>query len=317
MTLNEPLWDKVFKGFVSDDLAASFSLYRIPYETEADIEEYTMFLHILYLKSTQKSLSRNYNSQELEIFCHNRFYGPLVVAFSNSKAPHELLSFTLGHLKEVESTNKSFQNKCIKDDFVPECLLNCSFLNNPLNQLYQRDDHYLFYMFFYKTSWCPHKRDSHDSKGCIYAHHMRDFRRPPDYFSYEPGDCETFQSGIGWDLCPRGLKCPKSHTSVERLYHPDKYKRVPCDNKRCNKLEICAFFHAVREKNMAIRIVKGHRKSRSNGKLPNINKLNEEFLAFQKEAESKAVAKPLIPLQSIKVKEDYFGDSFGSNFQHD
>jgi hypothetical protein len=32
-----------------------------------------------------------------------------------------------------------------------------------------------------------------------------------------------------WDKCERGLKCNKCHTTVERLYHPDKYKRIFCD----------------------------------------------------------------------------------------
>ena len=30
---------------------------------------------------------------------------------------------------------------------------------------------------------------------------------------------------------------------VERLYHPEKYKRIQCDKQRCNKSEICAFYH--------------------------------------------------------------------------
>ena len=32
-----------------------------------------------------------------------------------------------------------------------------------------------------------------------------------------------------WDKCEKGLKCNKCHTTVERLYHPDKYKRIYCD----------------------------------------------------------------------------------------
>jgi hypothetical protein len=32
-----------------------------------------------------------------------------------------------------------------------------------------------------------------------------------------------------WDKCDKGLKCTKCHTTVERLYHPDKYKRIFCD----------------------------------------------------------------------------------------
>ena len=32
-----------------------------------------------------------------------------------------------------------------------------------------------------------------------------------------------------WDKCDKGIKCNKCHTTVERLYHPDKYKRIFCD----------------------------------------------------------------------------------------
>jgi len=73
---------------------------------------------------------------------------------------------------------------------------------------------------------------------------MRDFRRPPDLFKYLPEDCETLIKGVGWDKCEKGLKCNKCHTTVERLYHPDKYKRIFCDRSRCNKSEICAFYHS-------------------------------------------------------------------------
>ena len=45
----------------------------------------SLVLHILYMKSSEKALTRNYNAQELELFCHNRFYGPLVVAYNLNK----------------------------------------------------------------------------------------------------------------------------------------------------------------------------------------------------------------------------------------
>lgn len=59
-------------------------------------------LHILYMKSSEKALSRNYNAQELELFCHNRFYGPLVVAYNINKQPYYLLNFTLDDLQNIE-----------------------------------------------------------------------------------------------------------------------------------------------------------------------------------------------------------------------
>jgi hypothetical protein len=76
------------------------------------------------MKSSEKALTRNYNAQELELFCHNRFYGPLVVAYNLNKHPYYLVSFSLTDLTNIEVINKNFQNKSIKDDYVPECLLN-------------------------------------------------------------------------------------------------------------------------------------------------------------------------------------------------
>lgn len=41
-------------------------------------------------------------------------------------------------------------------------------------------DEELFYMYKYKTSYCPQKNVKHDWATCIYAHRPLDFRRPPD-----------------------------------------------------------------------------------------------------------------------------------------
>ncbi len=163
---------------------------------------------------------------------------------------------------------------------MPECLLMCPYLNFNLQSLYLNEDRFVFYMFMYKTTWCPTKKDCHDSKSCIYAHHMRDFRRPPEIFKYAPDDCEALAKGISWAQRPKGLKCPKCHTTVERLYHPDKYKRISCDKLRCNKSEICAFFHSIKEKNLAIKLCKNYRKAIVNQPVPDINKLHENLQIF-------------------------------------
>jgi hypothetical protein len=37
-----------------------------------------------------------------------------------------------------------------------------------------------FYMFHFKTVWCPFTMDKdHDPKKCVYAHNLQDFRRKP------------------------------------------------------------------------------------------------------------------------------------------
>ena len=159
-----------------------------------------LILHILYMKTNEKKLNRNFNAQELELFCHNRFYGPLIVAHNLNKAPFPLVSFSTADLKNIESINRNIQNKSIKDDFVPQCLMDHRLLNQNLTQLLEQEDRYAFFMFNYKTSWCPNKKDNHDSKSCVFAHHMRDFRRPPMLFKYNAEDCEiTLQQNISWD----------------------------------------------------------------------------------------------------------------------
>lgn len=67
---------------------------------------------------------------------------------------------------------------------------------------------------------------------------------------------------------------------MERLYHPDKYKRISCDKLRCNKSEICAFFHSTKEKNLANKLCKNYRKAIVGQPVPNINQLHESLQQF-------------------------------------
>jgi hypothetical protein len=59
------------------------------------------------MKSSEKALNRNYNAQELELFCHNRFYGTLVVAYNYNKAPYYLINFTISDLLNIETINRT------------------------------------------------------------------------------------------------------------------------------------------------------------------------------------------------------------------
>jgi len=63
------------------------------------------------MKSPEKALARNYNAEQLELFCHNRFYGPLVVAYNFNKTPFHLFNFSLADLSNIENINRNFQNK--------------------------------------------------------------------------------------------------------------------------------------------------------------------------------------------------------------
>jgi hypothetical protein len=72
---------------------------------------------------------------------------------------------------------------------ILEEILICSLVGLTTTLVFKKLEIFTFYMFKYKSSWCPNKKDSHDSKSCIYAHNMRDFRRPPEIFNYSPENC--------------------------------------------------------------------------------------------------------------------------------
>ena len=43
-----------------------------------------------------------------------------------------------------------------------------------------------FYMFYYKTQFCPFNLTKHEPSKCVYAHNWQDYRRPPNAYSYQP-----------------------------------------------------------------------------------------------------------------------------------
>lgn len=42
-----------------------------------------------------------------------------------------------------------------------------------------------FYIFHFKTVWCPYSDTNHPRDACVYAHNWQDFRRKPHIFDYE------------------------------------------------------------------------------------------------------------------------------------
>lgn len=67
-------WEKIFKQHMEVDSAQpNFSIYRKPFEPDQDPSksdlcnphapaDFVLVLHILYMKSSEKALSRNYNA---------------------------------------------------------------------------------------------------------------------------------------------------------------------------------------------------------------------------------------------------------------
>ena len=108
-----------------------------------------------------------------------------------------------------------------------------------------------FFMYRYKTAYCPNIANKHDWTLCIYAHRFTDYRRPPDHFVYSPEECKKINQETG--ECPDGDNCGYSHSTAERLYHPLKYKTNPCDCFKkmmatCKRGQNCAFYHNTAER---------------------------------------------------------------------
>ena len=53
-------------------------------------------------------------------------------------------------------------------------------------------------------------------------------RRPPDKYQYNAEDCPCLLNSTA-EECAHGKMCENCHTTVERLYHPVKYKTLACE----------------------------------------------------------------------------------------
>lgn len=97
----------------------------------------------------------------------------------------------------------------------------------------------------FKSKACT-LQTQHNQKRCPFFHSAKDKRRPPGSYSAEL--CEAGDRGG----CPLKDLCKKSHSMVERLYHPDKYKTKYCNNypnalQNCEYSSYCCFAHSNQE----------------------------------------------------------------------
>ena len=112
-----------------------------------------------------------------------------------------------------------------------------------------------FYMFHYKTIWCPYNLSLHDKALCVYAHNWQDFRRKPHLFEYEEKGCSLWKYNevlLNYDQgCPNGLNCKFTHGWKELEFHPFNYKLKSCSaGKNCTKGSICPFYHSAKDKRL-------------------------------------------------------------------
>ena len=105
-----------------------------------------------------------------------------------------------------------------------------------------------FYIYHFKTVWCPYKDDDHDRKNCVYAHNWQDFRRKPAVFSYSSKMCPNWKQDTFimsyTEGCIHQYNCSYSHGWKEQEYHPSFFKFKECKHGAgCTKSH-CPYYHA-------------------------------------------------------------------------
>lgn len=218
-------------------------------------------LHVLILKSDGHKFPRNPNAHILELYCGTYFFGPLVVATNYTEKPYALESFGFDELELLKMDNlrvhRIYPPPYDSSYPVMEGAESLEESFEDILDLETRGDNGrkkhpdLFYMYRYKTGYCPNIANKHDWTLCIYAHRFTDYRRPPDKFDYSPEECKGINLETG--ECPDGDNCRFSHSTAERLYHPLKYKTSPCDCFKkmlptCKRGQNCAFYHNASER---------------------------------------------------------------------
>jgi hypothetical protein len=228
-------------------LLTACRVYRRPLEVIHQLAGLT--LHVLILKSEGHKFPRNPNAHILELYCGTYFFGPMVVAMNSVTKPYALESFTHTELAFIKEDNQrvhriypppydgSYPTMSLgTEDSALDATASCKrdVKGVAKHETAQYDDR--FYMYRYKTAYCPNIAVKHDWTLCIYAHRFTDYRRRPDQFQYYPEECTQLNMETWVIVCKRhrgecrdGDDCRYSHSTAERLYHPMKYKTSPCD----------------------------------------------------------------------------------------
>lgn len=109
----------------------------------------------------------------------------------------------------------------------------------------EKDDD--FYLFHFKTVWCPYTEKKHARDEWVYAHNWQDFRRKPQQFPYSHEQCPQWHSRtfiqVYGDGCKNEFLCPHSHGWKEQEYHPKNYKMNGCRNDTQWAKAHCPYFH--------------------------------------------------------------------------
>ena len=191
----------------------------------------------------------------------------MVVALNANKEPYSLASFPKENIDEIvavnvrenrrvptmhevsKGPNQKKPHKGLSVFHRGTELPRAETLN--LDEIKKKETAEEFFMYYYKTTFCPNTSERHDWAACIYAHRAQDFRRPPN--KYYPENC-PYSVNNKAESCPKGQNCNYAHSRFEQFYHPLKYRVQPCDqihkskSSKCARGELCAFYHNQKER---------------------------------------------------------------------
>ena len=119
--------------------------------------------------------------------------------------------------------------------------------------LHKMEKNQNFFLFYFKSEFCPFSKINHDKFKCDYAHNWQDFKRPFCNF-IKPTLCENWVRTKKLDFynegCKNGMNCEKCHGWKELDYHICNFKKKKCLTKNCKRNQICCFYHSKNEKKL-------------------------------------------------------------------
>jgi len=280
---NNWVYNQVFRTH-SPVVNPGFSVFRRALDDMDEELNSSWSIQILLLKCEGYRFPRNPHARIFETLCGTNFYGPMICTLNYNFEPYYLGDFTLNHYQRLAAfievsacqnfptpqfsnlvTNGNGQQANLNRmrhsavSTATSAASNNPAINNQGN--FQPQQEYdldllvnqmpteMFYMYRYKTLWCPklNKGINHEWTKCLYAHRVHDYRRAPEQYRYLAKSCPY------GEMCDNIMMCNFAHSKCEKLYHPAKYRTNPCDqsyggSKTCLRGTACAFYHSSEEK---------------------------------------------------------------------
>lgn len=186
----------------------------------------------------------------------------------------------------------------------------CSFAHSKSELTVKRLEDYVFdynfFLFKYKSEYCPFSNFNHDKRLCVYAHTIQDFRRVN--MNLRSKTCQDWKNNVHLtyeENCPMGYKCRFCHGFKEYDYHPIVFKTKPCylGKKNCKFGAICHFYHSDTER----RIINTNSVFIMHPKNPLSDKISFDY--FNKKSKILSMLYKHNKLNSIAIGSDSINDA--------